>query len=112
MVLLLIFYGIIIYGICLALHTFSDYLDFEAPAKAEKKYKKTLKAKYNLDGSEPNKLINIKTKNMDELHKKAIAYVEYVLENTNTSKLTATEKTKLFKNCYQYYIDKYKFTFS
>ena len=112
MILIIILSGVIIYAICLTLHMFSEYLDFEAPSKAEKKYKKEVETKYNISGAEPNKLIGLATRNWEELHMRAIAHAEYMLAHIDSSKLTAIEKIDLFKYYYRNYINKHKLSFS
>lgn len=112
MTLFIILSGIIIYSICWALHAFSNYLDFEAPSKEEKKYKKIIESRYNIKGGEPNKLINIETKNQETLHEKALAHAKYLLAEVTANDMTVQQREYLFRYYYQNYIEKHKLYFS
>lgn len=111
MLLSLIGSGLVIYGICWALHAFSNYLDFEAPSKAEKKYKLTIKNKYDIDGAKPTDLIGVVLKNKAELHKRAMAHARHLMNKVQTEDMTQEQAVSLFKYYYQHYIDKYKFSY-
>ena len=112
MTLFIILSGIIIYSICWALHAFSNYLDFEAPSKEEKKYKKIIKSRYNIKEAEPNKLINIKTKNQEELNRRAKNHADYMMALLNDSTLSSIDAQETYKYFYDQYIEKHKLYFS
>lgn len=108
MIIIMIIYCLIIYAICWALHAFSNYLDFDAPAKAEKKYKETIEKKYHIKGAESNRLIDLKTNSAEELHRKAIAHARYVLNNIRAKGISPYQQKRLFNYYYYNYIEKHK----
>lgn len=112
MLLTMIIAGLIIYAMCWALHGFSNYLDFSAPSKEEKRYKKKVEQKFSIKGAEANKLIDIKTKNQEELHEKAMAHAKHLLANVVTEDMTKQQKDHLLNYYYQNYITKYKLSYS
>lgn len=112
MILTMIMSGLIIYAICWTLHGFSNYLDFDAPAKAEKKYKETIEKKYHIRGAEPNNLIGLTSKNAEELHRKAIAHAGHLLDNVRTKNMTLQQQKRLFDYYYQNYIERHKLSYT
>lgn len=112
MILTIIVSGLIIYAMCWALHGFSNYLDFNAPAKAEKKYKETIEKKYHIKGAEPNNLIGLTTKNAEALHKKAMAHANHLLKDVTANDMTGQQKEYLFRYYYQNYIERHKLSYT
>ena len=109
MVIILISF-LLIWLICLALHMFAEYLDYEQPAKQEARYKKQVEKKY---GTEPmkdsRKMIGLESMNKSILERNAKAFAQNIVAtlnyNNNISKYRKEELLEYYKN---YYIEKHK----
>lgn len=102
---------IFIYGLCWALHCFSNYLDFDKPAKEEAKYKKNIERKYNIPGGNSRTISGgQEKKNLKVLEAKAKAFADDMVNNTIG--LTEDTQQKLRLYYYHYYMDKYKLQYS
>ena len=104
MILSMLIYGLIIYTLCWIVHIFSDYLDFEAPSKEEKEYKRMVTKKYNIRDTEFGQLIGLSPRGDKLLHKKARAHAEHLLNNVRTIDMTQQQAETLYDYYYQNYI--------
>lgn len=101
---------LLIWLICLALHMFAEYLDYEQPAKQEARYKKQVEKKYGAElMKDSRKMIGLESMNKSILERKAKAYAQNIVDalsyNNNVSKYRKEVLLEYYKN---YYIEKYK----
>lgn len=102
-----------IWGLCWALHCFSNYLDFEKPANDERRYKKQIAVKYGPKAIHRETMTRTVKKDMVELQRKAISYADRMVRMQNIeNKLTSEMQSKLFEYYKNHYIDKYKLQYS
>lgn len=101
---------LLIWLICLALHMFAEYLDYEQPAKQEARYKKQVEKKYGTElMKDSRKMIGLESMNKNILERKAKAYAQSITAlldyNNNMPKYRKEELLEYYKNCY---IEKHK----
>lgn len=111
--MIIIFTFLFIWALCSALHKFSDYLDFEKPAKQEAKYKKQIIKKYGIESIRRETMTGTVKKDMKSLHDKASEYACSMITMQNAQcGLTPDMQNKLYEYYKKQYIDKYKLSFS
>ena len=105
----LVVYFLMIWAVCAALHLWAEYLDYEAPAKQEARYKNRIKNKYGLEYSiDPKQLIGTKSMNKKLLDEKAVAYAKNMLQQLPSQNVQHKEiETRLFNYFKEYYIDRH-----
>lgn len=99
-----------IWLICLALHMFAEYLDYEQPAKQEARYKKQIEKKY---GTEPmkdsRKMVGLESMNKGILEHRAKIYAQNIVATLNyNNDISKDKKEELLKYNEDYYIEKHK----
>lgn len=106
----IVVYFLIMWAACAALHLWAEYLDYDAPAKQEARYKNQIKNKYGVEYSKDAKLlIGAKSMNKTLLDEKAVAYAKNMLQQLPSQKVQHKEiETRLFNYFKEYYIDKHK----
>lgn len=101
---------LLIWLICLMLHMFAEYLDYEQPAKQEARYKKQIEKKYGTElMKDSRKIIGLESMNKAILERKAGAYAQNIVGTLNYSNnIPKYRKEELLEYYKNYYIKKYK----
>lgn len=109
MVIILISF-LLIWLICLTLHMFAEYLDYEQPAKQEARYKKQVEKKYGTESmKDSRKMIGLESLNKVILERKAKAYAQSIVSTLNyNNDIPKYRKEELLEYYKDYYIEKHK----
>lgn len=111
--MLIIFSFLFIWALCWALHIFSNYLDFEKPAKQEARYKKQIIKKYGIESIRREAMTCTIKKDMESLYDKASEYACSMITMQNAQcGLTPEMQNKLYEYYKKQYVEKYKLSFS
>lgn len=111
--MIIIFAFLFIWALCWALHKFSDYLDFEKPAKQAARYKKQIIKKYGIESIRRETMTGTVKKDINSLYDKAREYACSMVAMQNAQcRLTPDMQNKLYEYYKKQYIDKYKLSFS
>lgn len=111
--MLIIFSFLFIWALCWTLHIFSNYLDFEKPAKQEAEYKKQIIKKYGIASIRREIMTGTVKKDMKSLYDKANEYACSMIAMQNAQcGLSPDMQNKLYEYYKKQYIDKYRLSFS
>lgn len=111
--MIIVFAFLFIWLLCWALHKYSEYLDFEKPAKQEAKYKKQIIRRYGTGAIRRETMTGTVKKDIKRLHEKASEYACSMITMQNAQcRLTPEMQNKLYEYYKKQYIDKYKLSFS
>ena len=106
---IILFSFLLIWLICLALHMFAEYLDYDQPAKQEARYKKQVEKKYGIEPmKDSRKMIGLESMNKSILERKAKAFAQNIVATLNYNNIPKYRKEELLEYYKNYYIEKYK----
>lgn len=105
-----LFAVLITWLICLVLHWFAGYLDWELPVKQEARYKKQIEKKYGAESmKDSRKMVGLESMTEEILKDKAVKYARGILKAFSlNSKLSGNQYNELLEYYKNYYIEKHK----